>query len=525
MNRVQQAKNNGARARLARQRANPAAHTSARAVPATPAASTNEAPGNEALSDEAASSHLVSTNNNGISNNVPDNLDNVPNNVPFNTPDSVTINTPDSVTNNNFPEQAVPTPEPSNQQAANQGVDNQDFVNQDFVNQGGAPNQDIHIPIPNPLVPNQGPVQDPISQLPPGQVHSRLPIGFFNTHIFEEFAYDPSEYDPYIVRLGFTGVPLFINDLILEGVVPLYLFALAPIQEPDQESDQEPDFQLFPDEDGNNPADENSYNEGLFEEEEVNEELEDEAGDGEADQEVDLSYYFEEHEPKEEDSNDDEEVSDGEKEDDSEKDCDQDESKDQGDDDQEDPDQESSNQGSNQEGSGHQGSDCEGSDPKGSDHKDSDNQSPGNKATSSKATNNHPSSNTASNTTSNMASQNLLGMVIAPNQWRYARACMVCSIIMTQSHFRAEGCPNCPFLDLKGSPEAIEACTSSQFEGTAAYFQPRRSWIARWQRVDTFVPGTYAIKVNGSLPEDIKQAIEDQGNTHIPRDGSALEID
>lgn len=52
MNRVQQAKNNGARARLARQRANPAAHTSARAVPATPAASTNEAPGNEALSDE-----------------------------------------------------------------------------------------------------------------------------------------------------------------------------------------------------------------------------------------------------------------------------------------------------------------------------------------------------------------------------------------------------------------------------------------------------------------------------------------
>ncbi|KAI8961565.1 transcription elongation factor spt-4 [Daldinia sp. FL1419] len=124
-----------------------------------------------------------------------------------------------------------------------------------------------------------------------------------------------------------------------------------------------------------------------------------------------------------------------------------------------------------------------------------------------------------------MASQNLLNMVIAPNQWRYARACMVCSIIMTQSHFRAEGCPNCPFLDLKGSPEAIEACTSSQYEGTASFFQPRRSWVARWQRVDTFVPGTYAIKVNGTLPEDIKQAMEDQGHVHIPRDGSALEID
>ncbi|KAI1799386.1 transcription initiation Spt4 [Daldinia bambusicola] len=107
-------------------------------------------------------------------------------------------------------------------------------------------------------------------------------------------------------------------------------------------------------------------------------------------------------------------------------------------------------------------------------------------------------------------------MVIPPNHWRYARACMVCSIIMTQSHFRAEGCPNCPFLDLKGSPEAIEACTSSQFEGTMSCFQPRRSWVARWQRVDTFVPGTYAIKVNGSLPEDIKVAMEDQGNTYIP---------
>ncbi|KAI0852409.1 Spt4/RpoE2 zinc finger-domain-containing protein [Daldinia vernicosa] len=123
-----------------------------------------------------------------------------------------------------------------------------------------------------------------------------------------------------------------------------------------------------------------------------------------------------------------------------------------------------------------------------------------------------------------MASQNLLGMVIAPNQWRYARACMVCSIIMTQSHFRAEGCPNCPFLDLKGSPEAIEACTSSQFEGTAAYFQPRRSWVARWQRVDTFVPGTYAIKVNGSLPEDIKQAMEDQGHTHIPQQAESQPV-
>ncbi|KAG4220819.1 hypothetical protein PC116_g30702, partial [Phytophthora cactorum] len=88
-------------------------------------------------------------------------------------------------------------------------------------------------------------------------------------------------------------------------------------------------------------------------------------------------------------------------------------------------------------------------------------------------------------------------------------------------HFRAEGCPNCPFLDLKGSPEAIEACTSSQFEGTMACFQPRRSWVARWQRVDTFVPGTYAIKTategitkqGGRAPQQAEPEPAQQGDS------------
>ncbi|KAI1390956.1 Spt4/RpoE2 zinc finger-domain-containing protein [Hypoxylon trugodes] len=105
---------------------------------------------------------------------------------------------------------------------------------------------------------------------------------------------------------------------------------------------------------------------------------------------------------------------------------------------------------------------------------------------------------------------------IPPNQMRYARACMVCSIIMVQSRFRSEGCPNCPFLDLKGSPEAVESCTSSVFEGTMAIASPRTSWVARWNRIDNYVPGTYAIQVMGSLPEDVKQAMEDDGHVYIP---------
>ncbi|KAI4867225.1 transcription elongation factor spt-4 [Hypoxylon rubiginosum] len=114
---------------------------------------------------------------------------------------------------------------------------------------------------------------------------------------------------------------------------------------------------------------------------------------------------------------------------------------------------------------------------------------------------------------------------VPSNQLRYTRACMVCSIVMTSANFRKDGCPNCPFLDLKGSPEVIEACTSSMYEGSIFIADPKKSWLAKWQRIDSFVPGMYAIKVSGSLPEDMKQLMEDEGHVYIPRDGSAQELD
>ncbi|KAI1415246.1 Spt4/RpoE2 zinc finger-domain-containing protein [Hypoxylon sp. FL1857] len=119
---------------------------------------------------------------------------------------------------------------------------------------------------------------------------------------------------------------------------------------------------------------------------------------------------------------------------------------------------------------------------------------------------------------------NMARMHIPPGQWRYARACMVCSIVMTQAHFRADGCPNCPFLDLKGSPEAIETCTSSQFEGTMAIFKPQSSWVAKWQRIQELVPGTYAVKVNGTLPEDASKDGELAGPA-VDQDGDLAMTD
>jgi transcription elongation factor SPT4 len=134
------------------------------------------------------------------------------------------------------------------------------------------------------------------------------------------------------------------------------------------------------------------------------------------------------------------------------------------------------------------------------------------------------------------------GNFVAPGQQRYLRACMVCSIVMTQTvrllffsssplfcsyrgladtpnqRFRQEGCPNCEeYLHLKGDTEAIESCTSQVYEGLITLANPAKSWVAKWQRLDTYVQGVYAIKVSGQLPEEVRTAIEEEYRiTYIP---------
>lgn len=63
-----------------------------------------------------------------------------------------------------------------------------------------------------------------------------------------------------------------------------------------------------------------------------------------------------------------------------------------------------------------------------------------------------------------------------------------------------DGCPNCEnTLQLRGNTDAIQECTSQVFEGLIAVRDPTASWVARWQRLDNYVPGTYATKVTGSV--------------------------
>ena len=63
-----------------------------------------------------------------------------------------------------------------------------------------------------------------------------------------------------------------------------------------------------------------------------------------------------------------------------------------------------------------------------------------------------------------------------------------------------DGCPNCEtILSLAGSAEAIQECTSQVYEGLVTLSDPAQSWVAKWQRLDTYVGGVYATKVVGTV--------------------------
>ena len=116
------------------------------------------------------------------------------------------------------------------------------------------------------------------------------------------------------------------------------------------------------------------------------------------------------------------------------------------------------------------------------------------------------------------------GAYIPPSQHRHMRACMVCSVVRTEQQFKQYGCPNCEsFLELAGNIEAIQECTSQVFEGMVTVSDTSRSWVARYQRLEGYVPGVYAVQVEGVLPEEAITAAENAGVHYQPRDGTVNE--
>jgi transcription elongation factor SPT4 len=117
------------------------------------------------------------------------------------------------------------------------------------------------------------------------------------------------------------------------------------------------------------------------------------------------------------------------------------------------------------------------------------------------------------------------GAFVPPNQHRNLRACMVCSIVRTYNQFMQGGCPNCEdILELANNSDSINECTSQVFDGLISVADTSRSWVARFQRLEGYVPGVYATQVEGILPEEIISAVEHAGINYVPRDGSEAEM-
>ncbi|KAH9811344.1 hypothetical protein DFH28DRAFT_1131282 [Melampsora americana] len=66
---------------------------------------------------------------------------------------------------------------------------------------------------------------------------------------------------------------------------------------------------------------------------------------------------------------------------------------------------------------------------------------------------------------------------------------------------------------MKGNSERVLECTAGTFDGTAAILDPDQSWVAKWQRINRYEPGVYAIRITGSLPEHILNDLEHRGVT------------
>ena len=86
---------------------------------------------------------------------------------------------------------------------------------------------------------------------------------------------------------------------------------------------------------------------------------------------------------------------------------------------------------------------------------------------------------------------------------------MSCSLIKTVAQFVSDGCENCDFMGYQMDRERVNACTTSAFVGAFVSIKPRTSWVAKWQRVSSFVPGAYAISIDARIPDDIVEQLEE----------------
>lgn len=96
-----------------------------------------------------------------------------------------------------------------------------------------------------------------------------------------------------------------------------------------------------------------------------------------------------------------------------------------------------------------------------------------------------------------------------PSSMSGHRACMRCGLVKCFNQFYESGCENCPFLEFEGRQDRVERCTTSDFDGVFSMVNPDDSWVARYEGVSTFLPGVYALKMYGDLPDEVEQMLAD----------------
>ena len=104
-----------------------------------------------------------------------------------------------------------------------------------------------------------------------------------------------------------------------------------------------------------------------------------------------------------------------------------------------------------------------------------------------------------------------LAQASVPKALKGVRSCMRCGIIKTIDQFLEDGCENCPFLDMESNHERCNLCTTAFFEGQVAVSDPSESWTAKWLRIDSFLPGIYAISITGQFEREIEEELENRG--------------
>lgn len=108
-------------------------------------------------------------------------------------------------------------------------------------------------------------------------------------------------------------------------------------------------------------------------------------------------------------------------------------------------------------------------------------------------------------------------MEVVPPDLRKLRACLLCKLVKNFEMFKSDGCENCEdVLSMRGSTDRVLDCTTTNFTGFVALAQPTESWVARWLRVEKGAKGVYAMRVNGLLPDDLVDLVNDRGIKYPP---------